>query len=254
MRQRRESVYLDWSDPIFTERIPDYSDYWNGTDNEPQWEETLKEYPNDASVKYYLENPIHYKKNTNFFRSPDNYDTQERGNMFLGCSHTFGTGHHLENVWSYKLSKYLGGKFFNLANGGAGFMYQYRVFKHWIDKLNVDNVFMFQQESPRWDLYGKNLNRDMWVQVGLWGPIPEDQQAYSLLTSDESNFIVQEAILNAIKYECQERGIDFYFESYTPINIERGLKARDLMHYTVSQQHELFKTFRSKFYHKNTWK
>ena len=253
MRQRRENVFLDWSNPIFGERIPDFSDYWNGTDNPTWWEENLAKFPNNDSVKYYLENPIHYKKNTDFFRSPDNFDTEERGNMFLGCSHTFGTGHHLENVWSYKLSQYIGGKFFNLAQGGAGFMYQFRIFMYWIDRLNVDNVFLFQQESPRWDLYGENLGRNMWVQAGVWGPIEEDSLAYRLLTSSESSFVMQEAVLSAIHHECKKRNIDFYFDSRTPPCPTKSLQARDLMHYTVSQQHELFKSFRIKFHNKKTW-
>lgn len=253
MRERRENVILDWSNPVFTERIPDASEYWSGTDGKEWFEENLSKKPNDESLRYYVGNPIHYKKNTNFFRTPDNFDTQERGNIFLGCSHTFGTGHHLENVWSYKLSKYLGGKFFNLAQGGAGFMYQYRVLMHWVDKLNVDNVFLYQQESPRWDLYGENLGRKMWTQAGIWGPIPESDLAYRLITSEESNFVMQEGMLSAIHHECKKRGIDFYFESCTPPFSGRSLQARDLQHWSVGHQHELFKIFRNKLHAKKTW-
>ena len=33
----------------------------------------------------------------------------------MGCSHTFGIGHHLENTWGFKLNNVIGGKFWNLG-------------------------------------------------------------------------------------------------------------------------------------------
>ena len=90
------------------------------TDSEVVWNEILrKKYNNfnNFSIKYYIENPIKYKLNNFGFRTPDDFNSEDEGNVFLGCSHTFGIGHHLENVWSYKLNQIIGGKFWNLGIG-----------------------------------------------------------------------------------------------------------------------------------------
>ena len=55
-------------------------------------------------LEHYIKNPIEYKLNNYGFRTYDDLDSSE-GNVYLGCSFTYGEGHHLENTWSYKLHK-----------------------------------------------------------------------------------------------------------------------------------------------------
>jgi hypothetical protein len=88
-------------------------------DTKKLWRDNSRKYPNDKTTQYYTENPIEYKFNNYGFRTPDDFNDDE-GNIFLGCSHTIGIGHHLENTWSYKLNQSLGGKFWNLSQGGNG--------------------------------------------------------------------------------------------------------------------------------------
>lgn len=251
----RQNVGLDFSDELIARTIRYYSGYWEGTDTPQLWEINSKRYEDTPTVLYYLENPISYDRNSHNFRTPDEFNTEEPGNIFLGCSHTFGTGHHLENVWSYKLSKDIGGKFFNLAQGGHGAFTCYRLFRHWVDKLNVENVFMFLQESPRWDLF--NSQEGNWFTVGPWTDWAKSNlEAHSLMMDERSTFVMQEAVLGAIKYECEIRGIGFYHGSFDPvyINTDKKIKARDFMHYTVEQQDLLYKEFKRKFDEKIMWK
>ena len=40
---------------------------------------------------------IEYKLNNEGFRTPDDFNSMDEGNIFLGCSHTFGVGLPIEN-------------------------------------------------------------------------------------------------------------------------------------------------------------
>ena len=82
---------------------------------------------NNLSLYYYKINPIEYKLNNCGFRTNDDFDLENEGNIFLGCSHSFGIGHHLENIWSYKLSKVIGDKFWNLSLPGTGVTSHFRI-------------------------------------------------------------------------------------------------------------------------------
>ena len=88
---------------------------WFGTDFKELFEKNYKKYPNDESLKYYQENPIEYISNNYGFRTTDDFNDTDEGNVFLGCSFTFGLGLHLEDTWAYKVNKTIGGKFWNLS-------------------------------------------------------------------------------------------------------------------------------------------
>ena len=129
----------------------DYSYGFIETDSLEQWEKTLKKYPDNPSVQYYLNNPIEYKLNNRGFRTPDNFNSKDIGNVFLGCSHTFGIGHHLENTWSYKLNNIIGGKFWNLSVGGTGVTSHFRLLLGYYKELNIKNIFHFAPKYPRYE-------------------------------------------------------------------------------------------------------
>ena len=114
---------------------PNNSYYWIPSDDKDRFFNQLKITPEDPNLLYYKNNPIEYKFNNCGFRTPDDFNTIDEGNIFLGCSHTFGIGHHLENTWSYKLNQIIGGKFWNLSIGGTGVMTAYRLLKGYILSL-----------------------------------------------------------------------------------------------------------------------
>ena len=93
---------------------------WEGMDDKELFEKNCKKYSDNKSLKYYKENPIEYSFNNYGFRTPDDFNDINEGNVFLGCSDTMGVGHLLENTWPYKVNKEVGGKFWNLSQGGSG--------------------------------------------------------------------------------------------------------------------------------------
>lgn len=235
---------------------------WIETDSREAFIKNTKLYPDNPSIKYYLENPITYNLNDYGFRTPDNFDSKHSGNIFLGCSHTFGTGHYLENTWSYKLNREIGGKFWNLSAGGSSYMYAFRIFMHYIDKLKADNVFFFGPHKTRYEYYDK----------GEWNFIipssmTELNPEYSItktVMSDHTAFSISNMVLKSIAYECNKRNINFYYLKNFP-RIEKKLtpnsssdkeliEARDLIHKSVSDQHSLFERFLYLYQSKKTFK
>lgn len=124
--------------------------YWEGTDSLQAFKERVKKHPS-ADTEYYQKNPIVYKFNNKGFRTPDDFSKGEKGNIFLGCSHTFGTGHYLENTWSSMLSKKVGGKFFNLSVPGSGIGTASRLLRYWINELDVQNIFLYYPHKYRYE-------------------------------------------------------------------------------------------------------
>ena len=124
---------------------------WTGSDNEEDWnniiEKSKTNYLNSSQKKdleYYIKNPINYKLNNYGFRTNDNLEKKE-GNVFLGCSFTFGEGHHLENTWSYKLHEQIGGdlKFWNLSQPATGIDFAFRMLYSYSNLIKCKNVFLF---------------------------------------------------------------------------------------------------------------
>ena len=71
---------------------------WIPSDTEEAFLERLEKDPTNASLLHYLENPITYELNNYGFRTPVYFTEGIEGNVFLGCSHTMGIGHYLENT------------------------------------------------------------------------------------------------------------------------------------------------------------
>src|SRR6056300_1612234 len=117
---------------------------WIPYDSSVIFEENYKKYSDSEHLNEYKRNPIKYKLNNYGFRTDDDFFHGDEGTVYLGCSNTFGIGHHLENVWSYKLHQKIGeGKFFNLSHGATGLTQQYYFLKYFSDKLKIKRVFHY---------------------------------------------------------------------------------------------------------------
>ena len=126
---------------------------WIPADTEEAFLKRLKKYPNDPSLQHYLHNPIEYKMNNMGFRTPVDFVDGVEGNLFLGCSHTMGIGHHLENVWAWKLNEYIGGNFLNASVGGAGIGTGFRLLYGLKEIIRPKNVFLFFPQPYRFEYY-----------------------------------------------------------------------------------------------------
>jgi hypothetical protein len=227
---------------------PDKILNWGPADNKELFKKNCKKYPNNKSLKYYKQNPIEYKFNNYGFRTPDDFNDTDEGNIFLGCSHTLGTGHHLENTWAYKVNKEVGGKFWNLSQGGTGIQTDYRLLLGWKDDLTIKNIFHFTKPHSRFEFFYDNsiLNLD-WR--GSYSKEKYQQEFYIEVLSDihYSNYN-QLVYINAIKGIAQDINCNYYyltdriFEEYDE-DKDDSVQARELQHYTVAKQNFIYDNF-----------
>ena len=162
--------------------------------------------------------------------------------MFLGCSHTWGIGNHLEDVWSYKLNKLVGGEFFNLGAPGHGISTSLRLLRYWSTKLNIKNIFHYQPVYHRYEFY-KPDNLFHTDNIADFENI-KDRDLRDALSSDENILELYKNSILAISAIAQSLGIPYYY--YTPYeDIRTDFKnskqtmtippfgARDLGHHSI---------------------
>jgi len=232
---------------------------WIPMDSEELFNQNIKKYPNDISLNYYLKNPIEYKLNNYGFRTPDDFNSEDEGNVFLGCSHTFGIGHHLENTWAYKVNQYVGGKFWNLGIGGTGVMTHYRILSQLYKKLKIKNIFHFAPPYCRYEFYVSNNPVSFNVinieddKIGVEGKFIKMGEFLenSLINNDQMK-ITYETHINAIKWLAHEIGCDYYMlDTCRTYEDENTIRARDLRHFSVPREETLSKNFIMKYKRKH---
>ena len=111
----------------------------------------------DFTLDYYTKNPISYNLNSYQFRS-DEFSSNESGNVFLGCSDTFGVGQLWEHTWPYILSKmaFPNDKIYNLGVPGAGSDTPFRILNSLKDKIKIKNIFHWLPTRHRYEIYMGN--------------------------------------------------------------------------------------------------
>lgn len=164
---------------------------WTVSDNERRFKENLKNFPNDENLIYYRNNPIQYKLNNYGFRTDIDFNKGTEGNVFLGCSHTFGSGHHIENVWSYKVNEKIGGNFLNLGAPGTGIGTSSRLLEYFKDILKVKNIFLFPFHPYRYEYFDPIEQR--WLTISPtfdWLTKPRSTRIY--LTEDLQKVLLED--------------------------------------------------------------
>ena len=223
------------------------SDTWTDWDNEARFNRNL---PNE-SLEYYKKNPIEYNYNNFGFRTPDDFNDTDEGNVFLGCSHTMGVGHHLENTWSYKVNKKVGGKFWNLSQGGCGIQTDYRLLLAWKDTLKIKNIFHYTVPWPRYEFFtedevvGLNHNK----KNVRWKYKSHSQEFYlDVLSGERYCNYNQMVYINAIKGLSHDIGCNYYYLTdkilYEFPEDDNSIPSRDVGHYTTGQQNFIYEEFK----------
>jgi hypothetical protein len=221
---------------------------WISSDTKEIFDNIKNTYPNDESVKYYLNNPITYKLNNFGFRTPDDFNINNEGNVFIGCSHTFGVGLPLEHTWSYKLNQIIGGKFWNLGVGGSGITTHFRLLLAYHKEFKIKNIFHFAPFYARYEyiinnvptVFNMNHYDVSWRKQ--FGMLCEE----SLINNDQRRFMF-DSITYAIKGLAAEIGVNYYYTEWQPewknLDWDGSLRARDFMHFSVGKQHKIYQHF-----------
>ena len=176
---------------------------WLPGDTEQDFLDRLKKDPTNPSLLYYLENPISYRLNNYGFRTPIDFVNGVEGNLFLGCSHTFGIGHHLENTWSWKLNEYIGGNFLNLSVGGTGIGTAFRLLYGLKEIIKPKNVFLYFPHPYRFEYFDPRQNR--WnTTMSAWNPNNR------LIVEKNNMEMFYHLHFNAIQSICKELNTPLY--------------------------------------------
>lgn len=236
--------------------VPNVVHNWFPMDSEKLFLENKQKYPRNESLNYYIENPIKYELNNYGFRTPDDFNSKDGGNVFLGCSHTFGIGLHLKNTWSYLLNEKIGGKFWNLSIPGTGITTHFRILLGYHRELKIKNIFHFAPKYNRFEFFVNAVpqpyqvtNMDTWTMD--FGKIYEQ----SLITQEQMHF-TYDTYYRAIKSIADELKIGYYFISDSLYDMDNKrktllggnvLEARDLAHFNVDTHQHICERF-YKFY------
>ena len=214
--------------------------YWYPMDTEERFKDNLKKYPENKSLKYYLNNPIRYEQNKHRFRTLDEFDGKEKGNVYLGCSHTYGIGLHLKDTWAYRVNQVIGGKFWNLGIPGSGIDIQFAAFARYYKKLNIENVFLYLRHTHRYIAFDPLVN--FWSSIAIHDKKQMyrdlfDRATFRNYLSEEYNYLHTIGFLNALQNLCRESKIKLHISTETTFNLKEysqiPYEARDLMHMDI---------------------
>jgi hypothetical protein len=228
---------------------PNKTYYWLATDTKERFKKFLQEEnQKKQNLQYYLENPIEYKLNNFGFRTPDDFNSNDEGNLFIGCSHTIGIGLHLENVWSYKLNQIIGGKFWNLGIAGTGVQTHFRLLLGFCKELKIKNIFHYAPRYPRYEFIVNGLQKHFlmneYINTNEWEKQFGSICRESLINDDQID-MTYNSYIYAIKGLANELGINYYVTDYEPkyTETDNSLKARDIFHFSIKQHHQILNEF-----------
>lgn len=163
----------------------------------------------DETINYYLNNPIEYKLNEFRFRS-DTFSLNIEGNLFLGCSDTFGIGHNLENTWPYILTqlRFSNNNIYNLSTPGAGSDTNFRHLTLLKGSFKIKNIFHWLPFRNRFEYF---------IGSDIPNKTPEYVRINNFLTNSEFNII-------APQYETSnEIFSEFYIKNGLSTNVARNI-------------------------------
>ena len=209
------------------------------------------------TVDYYLSNPIEYSLNEYRFRT-DSFSLNIDGNLFLGCSDTFGVGHHLEHTWPYILTqlRFPNYKIYNLGIPGSGSDTNFRHLALLKNSIKIKNIFHWLPLRSRFEHFIKDTTeRNGFSEFNTVAPQWEtNSKIFSnlyikngLSTDVARNLNILKNI-SAIKEISNEIKIPYYISNFDCVenhkphhlnevlnyldknNIPRTLLARDISH------------------------
>jgi len=258
------------------------TDEWGYGDMPKMFDSNVKKYPELLST--YITNPVNYVVNKDGCRAYENFkpDLKREVDIYLGCSFTFGVGHHWENTWPYFLGKYQGRDVINLGIPGGSVETSFMMLSKFINYYTVRNVFHYQPVYPRYtfpvnyernngsffkgiESFLTNCVDDPEYMKNYGKYIPYNKVGMFNLTDEEYILYNHYIFVNAIKGLCSSlftsqfgfpkyyhlNGLEFEDKDRLILDKEisfdwgNNLAARDLVHYTLNQNIAISEKFQA---------
>jgi hypothetical protein len=146
-------MYRLYDDGYIGMNTPNLEMEWRDSkDSESEYLDNIKKYPNELS--YFKDRKLIYKFNDYGHRCKNiNEINLDNYILFVGCSHTEGTGNYLEDTFPYIISKNLKCDYYNLGVKGAGLDVQLHNLTIWILKNKPPKYLVWQwTHEPRFVL------------------------------------------------------------------------------------------------------
>jgi hypothetical protein len=200
---------------------------WYGTDTEELYQKNLIKNQSQLEQFGWIDQPITYKFNSYGFRA-DEFDSNDPGVVFIGCSHTLGVGLPVESTWAHIVSTKLKLKNYNLGVGGSSNDTAFRLLYYWIEQLRPSLVIFLSPDRARLELH---IDQDQTYDLSVWpiGFPMIDNFAKCWLGNDVNSNMNYLKNTLAIKQLCSQHNIKYIQEDVSTIHsIDQ---ARDLQHY-----------------------
>lgn len=158
---------------------------------------------------------ISYKLNSFGFRCDSEFNKDEKGIIFLGCSDTFGWSQHKEKTYPWLVSQHFDKKCWNLGVSGGSTSTAYRVLKSHIDSVDVDFVCLLSPNRFRSESYFLNDGNEIqkifiFPNTDLEKYPPFVKETFERIWALEENYELEYLkSLDAIEGICTKRGIQF---------------------------------------------
>jgi hypothetical protein len=222
------------------------------TDTEELWKKNKKK----KKFKYYLDKELTYKLNNYGYRTPYNFKKGDEVNIFLGCSHTFGYGIHLENTWPYLLTEEIGGNIVNLAIAGCSIDRQFRELYYWMNFFKIKNIFHFQPIYAREEFLNDKGYHKFSVQDSPIEILNNVKEEFLIDNFGSDIHIMRKYVTNILSIESISNriGCDYYYIHELPEHDVNGIPARDNMHMDVNGHKKIYKQFLEKYINKENSK
>ena len=248
--------------------------YWRFSDTQSN----LDNLKDNFAKEYWTNRTLEYRYNNYGFRSDDNFNNNDEGIVTLGCSFTEGIGLPIEYTWGYKLSKYLGLKFWNLGQGAMGLHTCFRLLLGMANKIKFNKVFLLSPPLYRKEFIAQDNNMlkgfldEQSKTKNLFHTLGQDlkyKKYFNTSDKDYNNFlkawlfgsrkdtvIDQIRSIYAIEGLCKDLNVDFYYENFYTfynkkyLDLEESIPeeecpnipARD-GHWSARRQHLIYKKF-----------
>ena len=191
---------------------------WYSSDSKSNFEDyTKKNFK--STYHYFKDNPIIYNFNNEGYRTPDDFETEDEGIVYLGCSHTAGVGTGIGSTWVSKVHEEFDSKCFNLGVPAASAGTCFRLLSYWKEFLNIKKVFHYSLLAPRYEfIYDTKNPRRNWDYFGAYlddltknnKKFPYDNFIMNSFLTNEYRIIDQIKNFRAINDICNSLGIKYH--------------------------------------------